>query len=330
MKMRLLFRCDCEGMTGFGHFSRCLSLARTLTESYGTKVTFCGRFDGFAKKALQHYGMTNHEAHALGYSEQDVSKTLAMGKEFDALIVDSYDVDSSYVSGLASQSCKLIFIDDMHLMDFAGADMVINFRAGSESLTYGAKRVALGLEYLVVKPELQKLRMANLGKSKRQINNVLVFFSGRDASPAMLGQAIVMTRMAMPDVSLSYIKNGSPIEGLQDIRHMPFQPEIEELYAEADLIVTGGGLVKYESAYCDIPNIALSQTALQDMDTKILASRYLTHDLGMAEDFDLSVVADKLKQFVNDPTALGAQHNAFRNAMSTDSTQRLASLILSL
>jgi spore coat polysaccharide biosynthesis predicted glycosyltransferase SpsG len=332
MTTRLLFRVDCDGVTGFGHFSRCLSLARALISTREAEVMFCGRFNDFAKQALHHYGIASLDAQSLGYDLPDVANTQILCQEFDVLIVDSYESTQAYVTGLAGREFRLVIMDDVHVRskDFTGVDLVINTRAGSEMLTYPSRSVALGIEYLIIKPELKAIRVANLARSVRAIKNVLVFFSGRDTKPNVLQMVIEMTRIALPDAGISYIDSGSPIYGPDSIRQVPFRPDIENLYSAADLIVTGGGLVKYESAYCDIPNVALSQTDLQDQDTKILAARNLTYDLGMVKDFDLPVASERLKRFIHDHSALAAQHLAFRTAMHSDSTQRLASLMLSL
>jgi spore coat polysaccharide biosynthesis predicted glycosyltransferase SpsG len=332
MSAQLMFRCDCDGVTGFGHFSRCLSLARTLISVHKAKVLFYGDFNNFAKKALQYYGICCVDANGLGYGESDINNTLAISKEFDSLVIDSYETNQEYVSGLVSQGFNLILMDDVHipLMDFSGVDLVINTRAGSELVSYPSRKVALGLGYMIIKPELRRIRIANLSRKKDLLKNVLVFFSGREVQPKMLEMVIEMARDVLPDSVISCITGDETLDVKSEVRKISFRPDIEELYAATDFIITGGGLVKYESAYCDIPNVALSQTDLQDQDTTILASRNLTYDLGMVKDFNLAVVTDKLRDFVRDKESLYAQHNAFQTAMHTDSTQRLASLILSL
>jgi spore coat polysaccharide biosynthesis predicted glycosyltransferase SpsG len=327
-----MFRCDCDGLTGFGHFSRCLSLARTLISAHKAKVLFCGDFNYFAKNALQHYGIPCVDANALGYGESDVDNTLAIIKGFDLLIVDSYEINQTYVSGLVNQGFSLILMDDVHLplIDFSDVDLVVNTRAGSESVPYPSKKSALGLEYMIIKPELQKIRIANLSRKKNLLKNVLVFFSGREVQPKIFEMVIEMAREVLPDSHMSCITADETLDVNGDVRKISFRPDIEELYATSDFIITGGGLVKYESAYCAIPNVAFSQTELQNQDTIILDSLMLTYDLGMVKDFNSLVVKEKLRGFVQDKNSLCAQYHAFRTTMHTDSTQRLASLILSL
>jgi spore coat polysaccharide biosynthesis predicted glycosyltransferase SpsG len=222
-------------------------------------------------------------------------------------------------------------MEDRHALDLTGADLVICFRAGAELEPHGAKREALGLRYLIVKPELLQIRRRNLARKVKIIRNTLVFFTGRETDPGLLKKAVIATLAALPGSRVSYItKDGRSLKGLDGATPRCSRPDIEKLYAEADLIVTGGGLVKYESAYCGIPNVALSQTALQDQDTRTLATRNLTFDLGMADRSDISDVAARLARFANGSPELKAQRRAFRSRISANGTQRLAKILLSL
>lgn len=332
MNSRILIRVDCDGSVGFGHFSRCLSLARVLRASArSAQVAFWGRYDAFAKRTLKRYRIPRLKAPARGYAARDAAAAFAASRDFDLLLIDSYRPEQAYLDALRGQRCKLAVMDDRHVLDLSGADLAICFRAGAELEPHGAKQEALGLRYLIVKPELRAIRRRNLGRKTNPIGNALVFFTGRDADPALLKKAVAATLQALPGSRVSYItKDGLPLKGLERARPRRSRSDIEKLYAEADLIVTGGGLVKYESAYCGIPNVALSQTALQDQDTKILAARNLTYDLGMAEGFDVAKVAAQLARFVGSPRALNAQRRAFRIGIHSDGTERLVKRLLAL
>lgn len=332
MSAQFLFRCNCDETSGFGHFSRCLSLARTMrARKPSAQVAFLGRYDDFAEKMLRRYRIDQLEAPAQGFAKRDVSSAVAACRGFGALIVDTYHAEQAYIDGLAGRQCKLIVLDDMRVLDLSGADLVISFRAGAEAVSYGARKEALGLKFLVVKPELRKIRLKNLAAAARPLRRVLVFFTGGDPNRAVLKEIVTATVAALPDSAVSYItKDGRPLGGLNGARLLSPRSDIEQLYARNDFIVTGGGLVKYESAYCGIPNASLSQTALQYQDTGILAARNLTLDLGRADRFSVSAFSAALARFAGDPGALASQRRAFRTILTTDGTQRLAKVLLSL
>ena len=332
MNSRILIRCDCDGSVGFGHFSRCLSLARVLrAQARSSQLAFWGRYDAFAERALKRYRIPRLHAPARGYAARDAAAALAASRGFDVLLIDSYRPEQAYLDALQGQRCKLAVMEDRQVLDLSGADLVICFRAGAERASHGATQEALGLDYLIVKPELRAIRRRNLARRAWRVRNTLVFFTGRDADPALLKKAVRATIAALPDSKVSYLtKDGRPLRGLDGAAPRRSRPDIEKLYAEADLIVTGGGLVKYESAYCGIPNVALPQTALQNQDTKILTARNLSFDLGMANRINVDAVAKRLASFVGDGRALAAQRRAFRTAMDADGTRRLAGRLLAL
>lgn len=332
MNSRILIRVDCDGRVGFGHFSRCLSLARALRAKKRTaEIAFWGRYDAFAERTLERYRFPRLEAAARGYASRDVAAALAASWDFDLLLIDSYHPEQAYLNALCGRRCKLAVMEDRHVLDLSCANLVICFRAGAELTPHGARQEALGLRYLVVRPELRAIRRRNLARRSWPIRNTLVFFTGGDADPAVLRKAIRATVEALPQSRVAYLtKDGQPLKGVEGAVPRRSRPDIEKLYAEADLIVTGGGLVKYESAYCGIPNVALSQTALQDQDTKILAARHLTLDLGRASHFDVGDVAARLARFAGSAPALAAQRRAFRQAIDADGTRRLAATLLSL
>ena len=54
----MLFRVDCNSKTGFGHFSRCLNLARTFKHYHqGVNITFVGNYNGFSLNLLRFYNI---------------------------------------------------------------------------------------------------------------------------------------------------------------------------------------------------------------------------------------------------------------------------------
>ncbi len=332
MSARVLIRCDCDGDTGFGHFSRCLSLARVLRAvSPASRVAFWGRYDAFAQRTLRRYRIAQLALAARGYAARDAAAALEASRGFDVLLVDSYRPEQAYLDALRDRPCRLAVMDDRHALDLSGADLAICFRAGAERAPHGAKHDALGLRYLIVRPELGAIRRRNLARRQWPVRRALVFFSGRDAAPALLTKAVRATQLALPGARVSYLtRDGHSLAGLHGATPRRSRPDVETLYAEADLIVTGGGLVKYESAYCGIPNVALSQTALQDEDTRLLAARHLTFDLGRAGSLQVAGVARRLAGFASGSAALAAQRRAFRDTLHTDATRRLARAVLAL
>ena len=328
-----LFRCDCDGISGFGHFSRCLNLARVLRlAAPASRVAFAGNYDAFALEALRRYGIDHAALEAPGFDAAAAAAAASRAADgFRTVILDSYLAGQPYVNALEGLGFKLAVIDDMHTLDLARADLVIGFRAGSERRPYGARREALGLKYLVVKPELRSIRERNLSAPPGAVREVLVAFTGQDGDTGMLAALVNAVVTGLPEATVRYlVKAGESPSPAGGAIAEPARPDIETLYARADLLVTGGGLVKYESAYCAIPSVSLSRTALQHQDTRELAARGLTLDLGTAADFQAAPFAGALARFAAGPVARAAQRRAAGVELATDSTERLAGMLLSL
>jgi spore coat polysaccharide biosynthesis predicted glycosyltransferase SpsG len=326
---RLLFRCDSGADVGFGHFTRCLGLARTAREvDPRAQIAFWGRFDAFALGLLARHGVPAVEPSPDGFTLADAPALLAVARGYDAVVLDSYEAAQDYVDALATGPARLCVVDDMHVLDLSRADLAICFRAGAEATPYGARREALGLRWLAVPPELRAVREANLQREEWRVQRVLVFLSGRAADPTLLAALVHVA--ALPGADLTYItRDGRPLPGVAPARVVAPGPGVEDLYRDADFVVCGGGLVKYESAYCGVPNACVSQTGLQAEDTRRMAARGLTLDLGDADAFDPTGAGARLRAFATDAAAVQRQRAAFRGILDTDSPRHLARLLLS-
>lgn len=329
-RRRVLFRCDNADGVGFGHFVRCLNLARALQAADpGCAIEFRGAYDAFAIKALRQHALERVEAPAIGQPGSDISDEAAAFAEANIVVLDSYRIAQASLDLLKGRAFRLAVFDDSKQYDLSGADLAICFRIGVEGRATGARREALGIGYLVVPPELRGLRIRNLATPPESIRNILVFLGGAGIDDGMLAR--VVEAVALPGTTVTYLtRDGRSVVDAPGAIAQAVAPDMERAYAAADLVVSGGGLVKYESAYCGIANACLSLTPLQEDDTQAMAARDLTLDLGPLHRFDRARVRDALSAFARDPGALAAQHQAFAHMLETDSPRRLADAILSL
>jgi UDP:flavonoid glycosyltransferase YjiC (YdhE family) len=100
------------------------------------------------------------------------------------------------------------------------------------------------------------------------------------------------------------------------------------LYAQADLLICGGGLVKYECGYCAIPTVTLSRTPEQEEDSLRLVRKDLTFNLGRIDADVADRVADGLASFLKTESPR-RQRAASRRLFREDSVDDLARGILS-
>jgi spore coat polysaccharide biosynthesis predicted glycosyltransferase SpsG len=328
---RVLFRCDGTRTTGLGHLSRCIALARSLRlESPSASTLFWGHFDSFAKTLLAHYGLREMGMPPPPGNVNGLAATRETCIGYDTLVLDSYDLDQDYIDGLKHRPCRLALIDDDQRHDLSGANLVICFLASAQALNYGATHQFLGPSYLPVKPELRALRERNLALPiEHGIRRVLVFLSGghmgENLLPAVLGA------LDLPATEVTYLApTALAASRWQNASHVALTPDIESVYAQTDFVICGGGLTKYESAYCAIPNACLSLTTLQQADTQAMAAQNLTLDLGMAGDLDPRRLRRQIADFIGNPAARVVQRQAFASKLDSNGQGRVTRTLLSL
>src|SRR5262249_28578678 len=98
--------------------------------------------------------------------------------------------------------------------------------------------------------------------------------------------------------------------------------------ADADAVVSSGGLTKYEAAYVKLPGAALSQTIEQAEETRAFSARGLTLDLGRGDDKDEKRVTAGIERLLFDTSARRSMADAGARVFPEDPTLDAARAIL--
>ncbi|QTL34229.1 hypothetical protein [Pseudoalteromonas viridis] len=315
----LVIVCDANTEVGLGHFSRCFTIAQALmSRNQDLTVSFFGNFNDFAIKKL--------EKAQISYSQQ-----LPLHRGY-SILVDGYQHNEQSLQALAQHGKYLFVIDDFDVYNFACVDLIINFRFGAERLIDNSSKHCLGLTFFPFQPQFIPVRKKRMQTPNREIKQILVVVGGSDRYD-------VATKLL---IALDEVVSGCQITLLGEHPQLPalthnsivLHPFVEDMaayYSSADIVLCGGGLVKYESGFCLVANAALAQTPEQQLDTQILARSQLSYDLGLASELDLNsdVLKVKLKAFLH-PEQLQSQFESMRYHYDTDSTHNLVSKILEL
>ncbi|OUR64361.1 hypothetical protein A9Q79_07980 [Methylophaga sp. 42_25_T18] len=249
------------------------------------------------------------------------------------LVLDDYNITQVDIDAIRQQVNTFIKIDDFNNFDLSKLDLVINFRLNAEMMTYTSPKKCLGLEYFPFKLSLRDIREKNIHTEKLELQNIFIFIGGGDETNA--GKKLV--RIVDETVSNKQIflvdKNTSRQHTQQlsrnSVTYLPLISEIEKYYSNADIFITGGGLSKYEVAYCCIPNAAISQNEGQAVDTQIFAKENLTYDMGLVEllDSNPELVKSSIQEFLKKQTLERIRRNAVEK-FETSSTLKLAKQLL--
>jgi len=317
---RFIFQCNANESCGLGHFMRCLNIAVALkTASHKNLIIFNGNFNALAQQKLSNHNFQAINSHNLdGFSDA-------------TLILDDYCITQDDINFIKTKVKTFIKIDDFNQFDLSGLDLIINFRSCAELEDYSNKNTCLGLNYFPFKKPLIDIRKNNLNKLSIEVSNIVIFIGGSDLSG--LGQKVLNLLVECVthkniylidkscDIKKSYISNHNKVTIL------PLRDKIEDLYQIADVFITGGGLSKYEVAFCCIPNASISQNMGQDEDTQILAKSNLTYNLGIATSITPQKIQEELMTFLQKAHLLKIL-NASKKHFSTNSTDNLAQKII--
>ncbi len=330
--MHAVFRCDATTNIGFGHLSRCIALAEALRLS-GVESTFAGQFDHAAKDQIASAGFAS-KAFAQPVNSGVATREFARF-EVDFVIIDSYRVDEQYLHNLQSLSLRTVVIDDFCKLSAYPCDVILNFTWEAPKLGYPeGPTLILGHNHLLTRRKLVARRETSVQRARTgAIRNLLIAIGGSDPK----GLALRLTRLlgeqtrdlcvhaiAQPNADLEALlarfATGSQI--------VPRQPDLSEQLIWADAAITGGGLIKYESAYMGVPAAAIAQNEGQDGETKVFASAGLVFDLGLADTVSDDDLAARLNTFLSDTDLRAGMAKQMRASFVADPSANAANAIL--
>ena len=322
MGNQFLIQCNATKKTGLGHLSRCLNIANAIKYlSKNVEIIFNGKFDDFAISLINNssfeYIFTKNLSKFNGYT----------------LILDDYNVSQKDINIIREKVNKFIKVDDFNTHELKELDLVINFRLNSETQNYSSMNSCLGLSYFPFKLPLMAIRERNMKVEKKNIKNIFIFMSASDEVSD--GKNIMMILNEFLENKHIYLidkkceSTYSKDSEKNKLTYLPFTMDIEKYYEIADIFINGGGMTKYEAAYCCIPNATLSRNEGQASDTRILSKWNLTYDIGSSEQIKncSESVKKKLVKFFNKET-LSLIHKCSKDKFVTTSSLDLAKIIL--
>lgn len=286
---KIVFNCNQTKKQGLGHFFRCLNLAMHLKKEKSFNVSFAGTFSSFSLTLLK-----NQDFNIIQLTSNE--ELFNFLEQFDYIITDRYDIDQPYINNLLDTQIKTIFIDDFNGLDFTAHDLIINFRIGIEHFKYKSNHVALGERFFIYKPELIQIR--NDYQFNESIKRILFFGTGTNKSNDFFNWIPIFLIEYFHDIEIIHITN-EPLEIPSNrYKSVNYNNTIEQYFGKTCAIINGGGLIKYEAAFCGIPSATLSTTHEQHEDTEILAQKGLLFNLGCQLNNDREAIETKLIEFI--------------------------------
>lgn len=285
--MKFIVRCDATVETGLGHLGRCLGLSEAARDA-GDDVVFVGHWGAAAAPLITGSGFVFHDAAARTGTREDADDLaqIVAQQGADAVLADSYAINSEWLARLASHGVCITLLDDFApLSDYQFCAGVINVSVRSTTLTYPGLNPATlvrGPAYFQARAAVRQLRERNLLRKQTAIRRVLIALGGGDriTQTAQLYHAV---RRASPGIEVrALVAQGPQMAasfGMDPDDFPEICADLSDHYAWTDACINGGGLVKYECAYLGLRHAILSQTPDQQLETDAFCGLSLGYDL---------------------------------------------------
>ena len=334
--MRVLFRCDATADIGFGHLSRCIALAEAMQLS-GVECVFVGQFDSAAADQAREAGFSCESLSEPinTRSAQAELAAIAQARSAQATVLDSYRIDETYIAELGSGGHRTVVIDDFRALSTYPCDLVLNFTWEAPSLSYpDGPTLLLGPHYLPARRRLVEQRARSVERDRTgSVRRVLVAVGGSDPKGITARLLRCLKGHAQATTVRAIAQNTGELEPLlcgfaDDSAILPRQKDLSDQLLWADAAITGGGLIKYESAYMTVPVAAIAQNEGQDGETQEFAKAGLVFDLGLADTVEDAQLVQALGTFLSDAPMRAKMAERMREAFIADPSAHAAHAIL--
>jgi spore coat polysaccharide biosynthesis predicted glycosyltransferase SpsG len=316
--MRAVLRCDATADIGFGHLSRCIALAEAF-RLFDVPSVFAGLFDPAAGDQIAASGFDRIDLGNPVSTQGVVDDPLweRLGREAPAsfAVVDSYRADEVYLSTIKALGTPTVVVDDFCALEHYPCDVLLNFTWEAASLGYPKGPLhLLGPYYFPARRQLIEFRSQSIRRERcGAVRNLLIAIGGSD--PRRLAARLVsILRQNHPETCVHLIAANDADMALSvtdfapGSKVLPRQPDLSKPLLWADACLTGGGLIKYESAFMGVPAAAISQNEGQAGETRALTRAGLVTDLGLADDRSDAELAIGLNKFL--------RHEGLRNGLA--------------
>lgn len=273
----VVFRCDASSQIGFGHVSRCLTLARGFRRRGVRDIRFLIR--DLDKGVI---GRIRAEGHACHVLQDDIDEDADISTVLGAceggrrvLVTDSHDFSALYYEALHASSIPTVSFDDYAGVAYA-SDLVVNNNISAERFAYSLAphtQLLLGTKYFPLREPFDGM----IGKSRPVRDKVesLVIALGGMPEPEAAARILDGVRQwaLAGDIRVSVVlgvQAGAEVTAFLEPRLPPrgellVDPEdFALLLWNADMAIVNGSLIAYEAASIGTPLLitALSENQI--------------------------------------------------------------------
>lgn len=317
---RIVFRLDAGNSFGYGHLSRCLSLASEFIEIF--EVFFIIKTDKSDDVNAFISGKLNINKISLVFIDREIrldedieliNKTLNGNRSF--LILDHYSINLEYQIKLKEK--KIIWLQfDSHALHEFYADFVLHASPAATNQLYKPLQknpstiFLLGTSYAIVNSKFRGARETT--NVRKVLNRILVCFGGGDDRGATIkclkSIESVVTNIAIDIVTSSKNKFLKEIEYYTTKRDnaqlILNSSNMEELMASADIGIIAPGTLSYEAACLGLPMLLVTIADNQIINAKGWVETGCAIGLGSIENIKRGIITNSITDLTNNPKKL--------------------------
>lgn len=294
-------RVDANDKIAMGHLMRCISIAVRLKE-LGQDVLFIMSqpygVDFLNDKGLEYVSLGNDydDKHS---EVADLVKVIEENN-IDKLLLDSYQVDATYMSMVKECGVKLIYMDDM-LLERYPVDALVNYTIGIEdggydNFDYDGVKLLLGADYIPLRSEFGKEPI----DIKDKVENVFITTGGTDKFGMVLDLVNTLSsdgfRHLKKNVVVGkFFKDDEKIAELAaKYGNIDFHKDVKDICSimkTCDVAISAGGTTLAELSACGIPTICFSVADNQLGGVKAYSDRKIMYYAGDVRDSKWNIIA---------------------------------------
>ena len=320
--MNIVFRVDTRHLSGGGHFYRCLNLAKSLknkntsfiidnTSPYFKEILTSNKFKYFELKKNK----SN-----LVYEKYDSHKTaeiLKKNKKFDLLVVDNYSLGKKWEIPIKNLVKKTLVIDDLnrsHECDFFLNQNLPIYKKKEYKIPLNCKKL-LGPKYCILNPIYKKFKKRR--KKEHKIKNIILFMGITDSAKLTFKVLNAFLDKDLLKYNLTIIvgnnnKDFLKIKKLSKIRNKTKVHykvgNLAKLIQKSDLGISSGSSVIWEYLYFAIPNLILSHSNKQFINSIFLEKKKYSQIIG-SKNINLNKLTENIKKKISIIKKIKLTHN---------------------